>query len=289
MPNTILYHYKKMPDQTFLVDIFERKYQGPGPIFNQHWHEHLQFIYFTAGKALISCNARSFQVTAGDLVVINGNELHYGENHSPVLVCYMIRIDFSFLLSNQVDSCQTKYITPLIQNQISFKNLVRNDRDILHCVKKMITEYSSHDIGYELAIKASAYELMVLLLRGYLDRVYSEKELEALIRNIKRFQRVLDFLDNHYREPINIDQLAGMANLSKYHFCRMFKQLVGKSAGDYIHQLRINNALTLLQESELNITEIALASGFNDTNYFSRLFKKYQKVSPSQFRKTKLQ
>jgi len=75
-----------------------------------------------------------------------------------------------------------------------------------------------------------------------------------------------------------------MSNISKYHFCRLFKQLTGKSAGDYICQLRINNALTLLRESDLNITEIAMASGFNDTNYFCRVFKKCQKSSPSKIR-----
>jgi AraC-like DNA-binding protein len=287
MPNTALYHYMNMPDRAFLVDIFERRFQGPGPIFNQHWHAHLQFIYFTAGQAFITCNSRSFQVGAGDLVVINGNELHYGDSQSSEVLCYMIRIDFSFLLSNQVDSCQTKYINPLIQNQIAFKNLVRNDKDIVFCIKKMIAEYSSRDTGYELAIKASAYELIVLLLRGYLDKVYSEKEYEVIIRNIKRFQFIIDFLDKHYHEPIHTEQLAVMANISKYHFCRLFKQLTGKSAGDYIQQLRINNAIILLREGELNITEIALASGFNDTNYFCRIFKKYQKLSPSQFRKTK--
>jgi AraC-like DNA-binding protein len=275
----------EMPDQSFLVDIFERKFQGPGPLFNQHWHEHLQFIYFTAGQAFIACNSRSFRVGAGDLVVINGNELHYGENLSPELLCYMIRIDFSFLLSNQVDSCQTKYIVPLIQNQISFINRVGNDKDVIQCVQKMVDEYFSCKVGYELAIKASAYELMVLLFRGYLDKISSEKEHEVIMRNVKRFQRILDFLDSHYPEPISIDQLADMVSVSKYHFCHLFKQLTGKSTGDYINQLRINNALTLLRESDLNITEIAMASGFNDTNYFCRIFKKYRKVSPSQFRK----
>jgi AraC-like DNA-binding protein len=284
MPKTTLYHYMEMPDQTFLVDIFERNFQGPGSLFNQHWHEHLQFIYFKAGQALIGCNSQSFQVNAGDLVVINGNELHYGENLGFEVLCYMIRIDFSFLLSNQVDSCQTKYIAPLIQNHIVFKNRVGKDENITQCIKTMIAEYSSRGIGYELAIKASAYELLVLLLRGYLDKVYNEKEHEMVIKNVKRFQRILDYLDSHFREPISIDQLADMSNISKYHFSRLFKQLTGKSAGDYIRQLRINNALTLLRESDLNITEIAMTSGFNDTNYFCRVFKKCQKSSPSKIR-----
>jgi AraC-like DNA-binding protein len=286
MPNIDLYHYKEMPDQTFPVDIFKRQFWEPGPIFNQHWHEHLQLIYFLSGKALIGCNSRSYLAKAGDLAVINGNELHYGENLSASLVCYMIRIDFSFLLSNQIDSCQTKYIAPLIQNQISFKNLVHNDRNITHCTKKMIAEYTSKKAGYELAIKACTYELVVLLLRGYLDKIYSEKERSSIMRNVKRFQQILDFLDNHYREPITIEQLASMVCISKYHFCRLFKERTGKSAGDYIHHLRINYALKLMRESDLNITEIALASGFSDTNYFCRVFRKYQNFSPSQYRKT---
>jgi transcriptional regulator GlxA family with amidase domain len=97
----------------------------------------------------------------------------------------------------------------------------------------MIADYFSRKMGFELAIKAVAYELLVLLFRGYPEKVYSEQEHEVIMRNIKRFQRILDFLDSHYHETINIDQLAEMASVSKYHFCRLFKQLTGKTTGDH--------------------------------------------------------
>ena len=79
-----------------------------------------------------------------------------------------------------------------------------------------------------------------------------------------------------------------MANMSDYHFCRLFKQITGKSAIDYINRFRVEKSLLLLRKSNCNITEIALSCGFNDTNYFSRTFKKYKHISPTQMRHKKL-
>lgn len=76
-----------------------------------------------------------------------------------------------------------------------------------------------------------------------------------------------------------------MANMSTYHFVRSFKQITGRSPIDYINKLRIDKAFSLLKEGKFNVTETALDCGFNDVNYFSRLFKKYNKMSPSEAKK----
>lgn len=278
------YYYKKMPDENFFVDIIEAKHNEPGPIIDTHWHEHLQFFYFTRGKALLRCNCKQIEIIAGDLAIINSNELHYHESLCDDLFCYIIRVDLTFLFSNQIDSCQTKFMTPLSQNLILFNNLVRNDEKVTNCINKIITEYFSKDIGYELAIKSYIYELIVFLIRKHINKIYTQKEFASRIINLKRFNKLIKYIEDNYTEQLTIETLASIANMSSYHFCRLFKQTTGKSAIDYINSLRIEKAVLLLQQGDYNITEIALACGFNDTNYFSRLFKKYKNLSPSQIR-----
>jgi len=82
-----------------------------------------------------------------------------------------------------------------------------------------------------------------------------------------------------------LKQLADIACLSVGHFCRIFKKLTGRSAIDYITQLRVEKAALLLRQGEYNIKEIAFATGFNDSNYFTRVFKKYKNTAPSEFKK----
>lgn len=83
---------------------------------------------------------------------------------------------------------------------------------------------------------------------------------------------------------ICIKELVDQINISVYHFCRIFKQVVRKTALDYINGIRLEKAAALLKENDLNITEIALRCGFDSINYFSRLFKKYYNTTPTNYR-----
>ena len=274
---------EKIPPE-FPVHIFRVTHPDPGPIMSQHWHEQIQIFYFLAGEAVIYCNSRPVAARPGVLVITNSNELHYGENQKPPLVYYAIKIDFSFLLSNQVDLCQAKYITPLIQNRILFHNRIDNDNTLLGYAAAIIREYEEQRTGYEMAVKACAYNILVQLLRHHVAQQLHEEEYARQAQTLQRFREVLTFIDQNYTEQIALERLAAMAGISSPHFCRQFKKLTGSTAGDHINRLRINKAVELLTSTALNITEIALDTGFGDINYFSRLFKKYKGKSPRQIR-----
>nr|WP_223919452.1 helix-turn-helix transcriptional regulator [Clostridium sporogenes] len=74
-----------------------------------------------------------------------------------------------------------------------------------------------------------------------------------------------------------------MAHISTYYFCRTFKQMTGKTTTEYINEVRLKRSIKLLKDGNMNITEISINCGFNDVNYFSRLFKKSYGVSPTKF------
>lgn len=281
----INYYYKKMPDKNFLVDIFKVTHAKKGTGFNANWHEHIQFFYLTEGSALLRCSSKEMHVKADDFIIINSNELHYLKSLSDNLTYYIIRVDLSFLFSSQVDSCQTEFMEPLSQNLILFKNIVRNDENVLKCAREIIEEYFSKKIGFELAVKSYIYKLIVILLRNYVEKILTEKQFRLRISNLNRFKSVLTYINENFTKKLTLNELAEMAHISKEHFCRLFKKITGKSAVEYINNLKIQKASALLKESDLNITEIALSCGFQDSNYFSRVYKRIKKVSPLTFRK----
>lgn len=86
-------------------------------------------------------------------------------------------------------------------------------------------------------------------------------------------------------EDISLDELAAEAQLSPYHFARMFKQSVGVPPRVYLTQLRIEKACELLALTDLSITEIALKIGYSSSQVLSRVFFKYQHISPSDYRR----
>lgn len=279
------YYNKKMPDPNLGIDIFLCEKFNKGRKFNTHWHENMQLYFFTKGKALVGCDKKRYYVTTNSIIVINNNELHFLESLSDDLKFYTIRIDSSFLFSNQVDLCQTKFLSPLSQNLICFQNLIENDKQILNCVTITIEEYFSKKIGYELAVKSFIYQLIVLLLRKYIRKFLTRKELISKVNNLKRFDLIFKYIDSNYSKKICTENLANIMHITTYHFCRIFKQMTGKTTTDYINGVRLEKAADYLNNGNMNITEIALRCGFDSINYFSRLFKRNYNVSPTEFKK----
>ncbi|WP_396334365.1 helix-turn-helix domain-containing protein [Clostridium sp. 19966] len=80
-------------------------------------------------------------------------------------------------------------------------------------------------------------------------------------------------------------ELANCVSFSPHHFCRTFKQITRKTTTDYINTVRLDKATRYLKQGNLNITEIAMKCGFDDINYFSRLFRKHYDITPTKCRK----
>ncbi|MDD3224528.1 MAG: AraC family transcriptional regulator [Clostridium sp.] len=278
------YHYQEMPDKNFGVDVRLARGFKTGNKIDEHWHEDLQILYFTSGKGLLRCNKECFTVNEGDIVNINSREMHYIESLDDKFNFCVIRVNLPFLFSDEVDSCQTKYLAPLAENHILFKNLIKNDSEVLNCVKTIIKEYLKKDIGYELAVKAHLYNLIVLFLRNYIDELITEKERTLRINNFKRFYKVFQYIDDNYDKKIGNEVLSNIANISTCYFCRMFKEITGKTTTEYVNGIRLKKSIELLKTGNMNITEIAINCGFNDVNYFSRVFKRKYSVSPTKFK-----
>lgn len=102
-----------------------------------------------------------------------------------------------------------------------------------------------------------------------------------------RINRVMDYIDIHLDQPLELKSIAEIANFSPFHFHRIFTFLIGETPIDYIQRLRIEKAACRLRENmDISISEIADSCGFCTVSLFSRIFKKFFGLTPSQFRKT---
>lgn len=237
------------------------------------------------GSAVIECESCPISVAPGDLVIVNSNELHSARYCEKGLSYYCVIIDPSLYKSSFPDACEVKYISPIASNLILFENKISNDDAVSQCIRDIIEEYENKKAGYELAVKASVFRLLVILLRNHVKRVLTQKEYNSRLYKLKRFENVMQYIEDNYAEKITIEELARIAGLSVFHFCHLFKSLTGKPAGEFINSFRIDRAEELLKNTGMNVTEAALACGFSDANYFSKQFKKYKMVPPSMIKK----
>lgn len=281
-----LYEKAYLPDHSFPVRVFCNDEENEGSGLYTHWHEQIELLYFIEGKTVVECNSVPIDVKLGDLIVLNSNDFHRVQNGLNTAKYYCIIIDTSLLQGSPTDACEVKYIDPITKNLIMFKNKICNDSEVIDCVEKIINENENRYIGFELSIKSYIYKLLVVLLRKYIDKILTPKEYDIKVRNLGKLNCVLRYIEDNYTEKITIEQLADMICVSNYYFCHLFKQVTGKTLSEYINGVRVNAAEVLLKTSDMNITEVALAVGFNDINYFSRVFKKYKKYPPSWVRKS---
>jgi AraC family transcriptional regulator, arabinose operon regulatory protein len=101
---------------------------------------------------------------------------------------------------------------------------------------------------------------------------------------LQRVAQAIIFMSEHLDQPLRVAQLAALANLSTAHFTVLFKEQTGCSPRDYLHLLRIHRACQLLRGSTLPVKEVAARLGYQDQFHFSRQFKAFQGLSPTEYR-----
>ena len=123
-----------------------------------------------------------------------------------------------------------------------------------------------------------AYKFIMDIISYFFDE-NQNKILPTRIESSKKF------IEENYNKLIGLDDIANHINLSKFHFTREFEKEVGMTPGKYIIKIRLKKAIELLTFSkDMTIEEIAIETGFNCGNYFSKVFKKYIGISPSAYR-----
>jgi AraC family transcriptional regulator len=103
---------------------------------------------------------------------------------------------------------------------------------------------------------------------------------------IRRIHKVQDYIEHHLGQSLSIEELAGAAGFSKYHFSRIFQGMLHEPLAHYVNRIRMESALFLLaHRTDKNMTDIAYELGYTDSAIFSRAFKSYYGVSPREYRK----
>lgn len=136
------------------------------------------------------------------------------------------------------------------------------------------------------------------------DRLYTESLLTALSAHLlkryaipqeqlqapksglssQKLSCTLDYIDAHLSNALQLEELANGLDMSRYHFCRLFRESVGTTPYQYILRQRVERAKQLLRRQELSLVDIALTCGFANQSHFTRRFRQYVGVTPKQYR-----
>ena len=264
----------EFPIAYYYVDEKHPRYHMP-----MHWHRETELLRVLRGRLRLYVDNAALALEAGESLLIREGTLHGGTPENCVYEC--IVFDAKALLQGP-EGCKQAL-------RGLFDRCVYLDRAALRAqpgfepaTKALSAAISPGVAGRELAILGALYGLCAQLAE--LGRSADLAGRESRSPKAEQLKPVLEYIETHYGQRILLETLARQAGMSPKYFCRYFRAVVHRSPIDYLNYYRTECACSCLMNTDMTVAEIAYHCGFSDSSFFIRSFKKYQGMTPRQYR-----
>lgn len=264
---------------------------------HRHAHNFIEIAYVASGRGIHCIADREYSVSKGDLFIINYDVPHefrsLNKEGSADLIVYNCVFVPGFLDYSLVNCKDFSGIThhvlfnslfpEEIENRADIKLLGQDNREIAEIFEKMYREYGMKEEGYIQVLRACLIQLLVIIFRLYGGNS-SKNRIEVQRRGI--IENVIHYMKDHYAQDLKLEDLSLMAFLSRNYFCKLFKECTGMTVFEYTQKLRIEQACSLLKESDKKVIDIAAEVGYRDVQFFTQIFKRITGKTPGEYRKS---
>lgn len=256
-----------------------------------HEHDFHELVIVFGGEGTHYTLNEKYHISQGDIFLIKPGTKHAYDNVKYLKIINLLYLPEQLNLSLYDLSNSPGYhaffeIEPTMRKQHGFKSRLHLNSGKLEYIKKLVRSIDKElDSGSpEALFMAVSYFMQII---GFIARSYTKTEIPEQM-DILFLSEVVSYIEENYQHNIRIADLTQKASMSKVTLYRMFKKAFKISPINYIMSIRISRAQEMLCSRKLNISEIARETGFSDSNYFSRVFKKSTGVSPRLYREQQL-
>lgn len=250
----------KVPDRERLVYIYE------------HCHSDFEILYFTHGSAECIINNKVYQVSEGDMILINPYDVHYGTTpiNQERFSFYCIDFDIS-LISDEV-------FNTFLPDKYRFENYIPAGEceNILPYFKNIHKAYTDTYDGWKLSVQGNLLLLFSFLLQN--KHYYTEST-----SNNNFMKSVFSYIEENYAKQISSKDIADHLSYTPSYFCRYFKKNFSCTFSEFLNIFRIKKATSLIDNGCRKVSELTTQVGFNNFSYFSNTFKKHTGILPSEY------
>ena len=234
-------------------------------IFAPHFHDEYSIALITSGRHNFTCNKEEFLASPGDIRLINPGDIHVCKSKTWGYITFTPDNDFveAFSQSCQKELHNITFANPVIKNQ----KLAKLFLDLRRATKQWQDELMAENI---------LEELVVNLISSYSNTQIKSKEISY---SRAKLMQSIEYMSENFDETVQLENLANISGLSKYHFLRKFKEEFNMTPHAYLLQIRIQKAKNMLLQNK-SLSQIALSCGFSDQSHFTRVFGKIYGMSP---------
>jgi AraC family transcriptional regulator, transcriptional activator of pobA len=239
-------------------------------------------MYLTEGEATMTIGSQEYTLLKDECLVVPAGQVFSIGNVDP-------DSGKGFLCSIQNDSIVGKYAKSDLLKDFEFLQVWGNPRIRLgaevsefvgHLFQRLLADYTANGLGNPDIIQPYLVALLSEINRVYVPFSTGKQTNAVLLTN-----RFKELLFKHVTQKHLVSEYASMLSISPNHLNKAVKTITGKSPTKWIDEAIVLEAKVLLYQSDLTISEVAAAIGLYDPSYFSRLFKKFEGMSPMHFRK----
>jgi AraC family L-rhamnose operon transcriptional activator RhaR/AraC family L-rhamnose operon regulatory protein RhaS len=251
-----------------------------------HKHDFTELVVVDAGRGVHVTQSLRHEISAGDVLIIPRGMKHGYEDTDNLSI---VNIIFSMSLIEGIPG-DIKHIpgfyslfrlnSTQLKRHIKKRGFLSLDAEetafVRHCAGRINRELKEERDGYKSVCTLSLADLII-----YLSRKASRHNIESHSENIAE---ILSYMEKNYNKEMTLEKLSNRLKLSPRSFQRLFKAYLGTSPFKHLLCLRLRHAGKILLATELSITEIAELTGFSDSAYFARQFKKFYRMTPRKYR-----
>lgn len=269
--------YKSIP-----FDISREK-KTHSSIPSLHYHDAYEILYVVSGDLYYSIEDKTYQVVGGVLLLINMNDRHRlrnanGSAYERVILLFQKEFLQNFFINNE----DFDPLSCFRSGSNAIKLDGREQEFIEGLFHKMITEDHQKLPGCDYYRKILLIELLIFIQR----KLESGQQYHLIESNRahKPISQIVNFINHHYSERLTLEGLSKKFFLSPSYLSRTFKATTGYSFIEYMNNIRVKEARTLLEGAELSISDIAERIGFGNLTHFGRIFKSITGIPPLKYR-----
>lgn len=252
-----------------------------------HWHNELELIYIASGACIYSTSRKEYHLHAGDAIYLNPGTLHALDPIKENTVSYANLFDRTFLTGADGSYFDLNYVAPVFRQTateaVPIYHADKGCARILDLIRQTIVLCREEPPFFAMSLRNVLSEIWMYLYQS-IQASQNPKASRQMETNDIRVKQMLLYIMEHYQAKISISDLAGFVNISERECYRLFQQQLRQPPNLFLQQYRIQKAKTLLCTTEMPVTEVATASGFESISYFSKIFKRLTAMTPSQFR-----
>lgn len=251
-----------------------KKYQ-PGRVIPPHGHNLYEIVYYVNAKGISKHKRKKVDINDGFLYFydadMSDSDIYEFEDDSFTLIQPSV-------LHSEHHFSEASIITLgfTMDAQIPFESniFIKNAPGVKSYINRILEEYNKKQFAYDIKINCLITELLIYLKRIHTDN-FSVKE---------PIDNCITYIDEYFTDDISIPELAKNTGYSVDHFSVLFKNKTGVSVKRYILNKRLELAKRLLKDTSLSVTQISEDCGFKYSSQFTKMFIKYNKISPLQYR-----